>query len=264
MGHTRLGMLPKTRKWEAVVALLATKESPVNITPSDIPDIASSTLTAAECSLKNAIGNNVVAEAFYLMTKLFLASRADEPKTEIKALGIVIDDNSTAFDVIAQFQDVLDNEGFEYRKGDTGEIAQQAAGETLSVLLQPEQMSLFNADHSAILHALRKASSKGGFAQAGRIFFASFMKRFLNFYLSRATASCISSERFGKLGAISSFESALQLHCDQSARIVENFAGDWYSKTKYQQGIDKQNITSFMAVALKKLSQELRLQQGQQ
>jgi hypothetical protein len=41
---------------------------------------------------------------------------------------------------------------------------------------------------------------------------------------------------------------------------VQDFCGDWYSKTEFQHGIDLQNTSGFMAVALKKLQAELQKQ----
>ena len=78
------------------------------------------------------------------------------------------------------------------------------------------------------------------------------MTRFLNFYLSRVTA--------GQLGGaenLSRFNEALATHCNQSARIVRDFCGEWYSKTEFQQGIDLENSSRFLAVALQKLKAEL-------
>ncbi len=50
---------------------------------------------------------------------------------------------------------------------------------------------------------------------------------------------------------------ALQTHCEQSARIVRDFCGQWYSKTEFTEGIDPENTARFMAVALDKLRKEL-------
>jgi hypothetical protein len=64
------------------------------------------------------------------------------------------------------------------------------------------------------------------------------------------------------VGAIAQFNAALRSHCDQSARIVRDFCGDWYSKTEYQKGIDLENTSGFLAVALKKLRSELEQQKA--
>jgi hypothetical protein len=46
----------------------------------------------------------------------------------------------------------------------------------------------------------------------------------------------------------------------ESARIVHDFCGEWFSKTEFQKGIDLDNTSNFMAVTLKKLQAELNRQ----
>ena len=89
------------------------------------------------------------------------------------------------------------------------------------------------------------------------------MARFLNFYLSRATAAGLGSPRLRDLGDVAEFNEALRTHCDQSARIVRDFCGEWYSKTAYQEGIDLGNTSRFLAVAVKKLRSELEQQRSE-
>src|SRR5439155_20187418 len=103
-------------------------------------------------------------------------------------------------------------------------------------------------------------STKVGFARLGQRFFGCFMMRFLNFYVSRITASQVGGERLQQLGDLTQFNDALRTHCQQSARIVHDFCGEWYSKTEFQQGIDLNNTSGFMAVALRKLQAELKRQ----
>jgi hypothetical protein len=61
---------------------------------------------------------------------------------------------------------------------------------------------------------------------------------------------------------VAEFNNALRAHCDQSARIVRDFCGEWYSKTEYEKGIDLENTSRFVAVALKKLRSELEQQKA--
>jgi hypothetical protein len=56
-------------------------------------------------------------------------------------------------------------------------------------------------------------------------------------------------ERFGE---------ALDLHCRQASRIVETFAGGWYSKARYQQGLTEPGVARFVGYALRKMRLELR------
>ena len=95
----------------------------------------------------------------------------------------------------------------------------------------------------------------------GQKFFGIFIARFLNFYLSRVTASAVNGPNISQVGDIYSFNEALRLHCEQSARIVRDYCGEWCSKTEYLTGINLQNTSGFIAIALKKLQAELQRQE---
>jgi len=60
MGHIRLGRLPRTRKWQAVVALLG----------GDAPlaDIAAASAAAAQSGLRFAHADPALAHSFWLLT----------------------------------------------------------------------------------------------------------------------------------------------------------------------------------------------------
>jgi hypothetical protein len=117
---------------------------------------------------------------------------------------------------------------------DLSEIAQQSAGEAITSLAGARTASLFGGSSADVQNAMRSLSTRKGFGELGQRFFGRFVARFLNFYLSRVTASALGSPRLRDLGDIAQFNDALRSHCDQSARIVRDFCGEWYSKTEYQ------------------------------
>jgi len=45
---------------------------------------------------------------------------------------------------------------------------------------------------------------------------------------------------------------------------VRDFCGTWYSKTEHEQGINFENESRFLAVAMRKLSSELEQQKAEQ
>ena len=263
MGHTRLGPIPKTRKWEAVVRLLESEDLDIGRASAHITDIASFALGAAEGAIKQAKNDVGLTQSLYLLIRILQATREPNPVAALDNMGIRLSDNATAFQMISQFQDLLDKTIIKRgpRTGVT-EIAQQAAGETLSSMLGSLEQSLFKTSRNEILQTLRSTSTKAGFSKLGRTFFAQFLKRFLNFYLSRASASLVSSPSFAHVGGISDFDQALELHCYQSAHIVEAFAGSWYSKASFKSTIDIDHTKRFIAVSLQKIADELNIQGG--
>ena len=139
-------------------------------------------------------------------------------------------------------------------------MAQQAAGQALSELAGPAAITLFGSGSAEAQDAVRTLSTKAGFSRLGQRFFGCFIARFLNFYLSRITAAKVGTQAFDHSGELSQFNELFYTHCNQSARIVYTFCGEWYSKTEFRRGITLDNTSGFMAVALRKLRAELRRQ----
>lgn len=48
-----------------------------------------------------------------------------------------------------------------------------------------------------------------------------------------------------------------RVHCHEAALIVKEFAGDWYSKNKFEAGITERQAANFASYCLKKLGDEL-------
>lgn len=271
MGHTRLGKIPTTRKWKAVVSLVSTGSSTgssatlgsPNLVSQNIDAIASQTLDAAQGGLDAAINDLGLRYTFFLLTQIALAARSDNWKQQLADLGLELSDNSTLYDLTTELQSSVDDFLFRNKhNSDISEMAQKAAGEAISVLASPKSTSMFGNGLDQVQIAIKDLSTKKGFSTLGQKFFGLFMSHFLNFYLSRVTATNINSRTVQQVGEISRFNEALRTHCEQSARVVHDFCGEWYSKTEYQKGIDLDNTSGFVAIAVKKLQAELRQQES--
>lgn len=92
------------------------------------------------------------------------------------------------------------------------------------------------------------------FGTLARDFFARLTRRYLTFFLSHELSNHVGGKRrFASIADHAEFNAALDLHCRQASRIVEEFAGSWFSKTNWEQGITPENVRGFAWVALKKL-----------
>ena len=266
MGHTRLGAIPKTRKWNELIEQVAGlgRTGNVTVAAASIDAIAAQTLDAAQKGLDRAAHDSGVCYTFYLITQLALASRTSDWEGALGEHGIRLSQVSSVFDFTSEVQDAIDRYISQNPSGatDLSEIAQQSAGEAITSLAGSRTASLFGGSSADVQRAIRSLSTKKGFGALGQRFFGRFVARFLNFYLSRVTAATLGSPRLKDLGDVAEFNNALRTHCDQSARIVRDFCGEWYSKTEYQKGIDLENTSKFVAVALKKLRRELEQQRA--
>lgn len=128
------------------------------------------------------------------------------------------------------------------RATDLSEIAQQSAGEAIASLAGMRTENLFGGGSADVQAAMHSLSTKRGFGELGQRFFGRFMARFLNFYLSRVTAAELGRPPLRDLGDVAEFNHAVRDHCDQSARIVRDFCGTWYSKTEYEEGINPKPV----------------------
>ena len=266
MGHTRLGKIPKTQKWINVIATLAGDEGGETAVPAieNIDQIATQTLIAAQQYLKLATNDLGLQYTFYLLAQVALASRSQDWRAKLQEIGIQIGEHDSLLEFTSEFQNAVD-EYLERRRhaSDISEIAQQAAGEALTFLAAPKSKTLFGAGPEELRSAVKEFSTTKGFSRLGQKFFGTFVARFTNFYLSRLTAAQLGKNNLPDTGELSRFNDALQVHCEQSARIVHDFCGEWYSKTEYQEGINLDNTSRFLAIALRKLSAELNVQEAE-
>lgn len=265
MGHTRLGAIPKSRKWTAVVATISATGNAASSAADGlidrIPEIAEQTLEAAASGLQTATRDEGVHFTMYLLTQIALKSRDNNWLRELQGLGLRLNETSSVVDLTVELQAAIDDYiSTNSRPTDVSEIAQQAAGEAVAALTINQAQTLFGTGAENLRLAVRNLSTKKGFSVLSREFFANFMTRFLGFYLSRVTASQAGSEHLPQVGDLSRFDDALRLHCYQSARIVETYSGEWYSKTEYMEGISLENSANFVKVAFKKLQAELKVQ----
>ncbi len=93
MGHVRLGVLPKSRKWRQVVEQLRLG--------ADTGIVAAATADAAEASLKRASDDPAFLHAFWLLTQVPLAARGPTFEKDLRRLGLRISDQPSLLEVTA-------------------------------------------------------------------------------------------------------------------------------------------------------------------
>lgn len=125
MGHVRLGSLPRTRRWQQVVGLIAAGAEP--------DQVASATLTTAEQALKRAYDDIGLTETVWLLTQLPLAAREENFVSALRSRGIDVSDAPSLAEITCAVADAIDRRiGKNGNRSDLGEMAQMAAVETIS------------------------------------------------------------------------------------------------------------------------------------
>jgi len=138
MGHIRLGRLPATKKWQQVVALLSRGAS--------LEQIAGASADAAENSLEHARRDPALLQSFWLLTQVPLAARSPDFPDSLKSLGLDVSDSPSLMEIVGAFSAVIDRH-VERSGGrtDLGELAQNAAAESLATVVGADLPTLFGA-----------------------------------------------------------------------------------------------------------------------
>jgi hypothetical protein len=253
MGHVRLGVLSKSRKWQQVVEELRLG--------ADVGTVAASAADAAEASLQAASQDPAFLHSFWLLTQIPLAARGPDFAEGLRRLGLAVSIQPSLMDVAAAFSAAVDRYARQHGgRTDLGEMAQMAAVESLTAAVEPALPSLFGPRPEEVQRAIGRLAGGGRFSTLAREFFARLTQRSLDYYLSRELGNHIGAgERFRDDRARSQFDDALEWHCREASRIVESFAGGWYGKNVYQgDGLTTDGIRRFAPVAFKKIRAELR------
>lgn len=271
MGHQRLGKIPKSKPFTQVVALISGTAgggggaAGVSIV-EDVEDIAAATLTAAQAGLDEARNDSGLCDTFYLLTQLVLAARDEANWRErFVELGITLGADAGMFEFVSELQYAIQDRLDERNSySDIAEMARKAAVDAVNSLAARHAASLFGTGPEELRDAVRKLSTRKGFAELGRTFFGRLLSQYLNFFICKETPNAVRNGRLNGVDGLREFESALDDHCYQSAKIVGDFCGDWYSKTEWREGIDPLNTSRAVAFAIEKLQRELAQQRGGQ
>lgn len=251
MGHVRLGELPRTRNWVQVLDLVGGG--------AGAPDVAAATMRAAQRGLEEASQDKGLVYTVWLLTQVPLTARSADFEGRLRKLGLDVAGSPSLLEVTGAFADAVD--AHLRRTGgrtDLGEMAQMAAAEAIAKFGSPANGSLFDIGVPSAQEALGALATPTKFSAMTREFFARLTTKYLTYFLSRELSNYVGpSGRFAGSDEHAEFTRALDLHCQQASRIVEVFAGGWFSKTNFKGQVTQQKASGFVGVAMKKLRAEL-------
>lgn len=252
MGHIRIARLPKVRGWKEVISLLSTENS----SPADI---SGATARAAKEYFGKIKTDPSLVFTYWLLTQITYKARTVDFANELCNIGLNIGEVTSALDFlsnIANFSRVqikLRGESFPL-----SEFAQLSLREVLTETIGQHSKSLFGTTKEDIRLACRRYSNPNQFAKLARLYFSKITNRILQFFVSKESPNQVGKGRkFEDVSELADFNSALEGYCYQSAKIVEVFAGGWYSKRNWQGEISESDAQGFVAVAMKKLRTEI-------
>jgi hypothetical protein len=255
VGHLRLGRLKKTRQWSQVVALLEGA-------PYDTAGVVRATIIAADHQLRTLSKDPSLAYCFWVLTRITWAGRSTDFTSELVDLGLHDGAQASALTFIARLSDHVRTELARHpESGPVSEIASLSLKRSLTETVGTRGPSLFGSTVEDLQGAFRDYSTRRGFSELSQRFFGDFLSRTLRSLLDRELPNHIGPPHsVTTIQKSSEFLEAIDLYTRQSAGIVRDFAGGWYSKHNWEsQGrISLEEASNFVAVALRKFRSELK------
>lgn len=256
MGHQRLGTLPRSKPWREVVALITGGAT--------VEELAAAASHAAERSMIDASADTAARYSFWLLAKIPLAAREPDFAAALRTLGLDVPQAPMLADVVCGLMEAVDRHVAEFgTRTDFGEIAQLSSAEALYAVGGREVQELFGTSPDSIQNALSGFATVRQFAVLARDFFARLTRRHLDYYLSRELSAHVGAgRRFPSMREHRSFEQALDLHCREATRVIQEYSGEWLSKHNFEGGIDLPKAGRFVSYASEKITSELRHRRG--
>jgi len=259
MGHQRLGRLPRTRGWPAVVGLIAGGQ--------DASSIAAQVAKAAETTLLSAAADPALRDAYFLLIQIPTAAKATHFAEALRQVGVETDSAPDLADIAAALTTTLDRLARHYdRNSDFGEMAAKSAVEGLLAIAARDGVGLLGSAHAAdeARAVLSRLATPRMFGILARETMSRLLRACLGYYLSRELPNHVGSNlRFPSIREHHAFDQALDLHCREATRIMEQYAAEWYSKANFEEGFTSANVGRFANVAFKKVVKELRARQAE-
>lgn len=255
MGHIRLGELPRTKTWARVAAELAAPDS----SPASC---ASTVLAAARSHVERVKGDAGLNYCFWLLVRIATASRQADFGVEMRQLGIPPDGITSGVEFVRRVGRLVEKT-LPKRGGNAifGRLAQLSLTDALSSRIAEQSRSLFGTTIVEVQDACRRLSTRDRFGEVSREFFAGFLSRVITFVVDKESSNAVGPSRtFASSHDMAAFQRALRTYCKETALIVEDFSGGWFSLHNWEtnNAITEDDARRFTAYALKKLGDSLQ------
>jgi len=253
MGHERLGLLPNNTKWRSVVSAIA------DLPEHDfrVDELVEKTLANVQAQYRRLHTDPAVSAAFAFIVYLSSASKADDPRQELRKIGIVLPDRPSLLAVATALQHWLSQHQDSLERS---ELARAATADALGSwygFARSDQKLLFTEDDP--YRPWRNAASGAGFCELSRFFFAKLTERYLRFFLEREASSALRTleERDRFSDELRKHIHRISEHAFETSRITQSFAAGWFNKNTRQGYPSPKEIEGFLAHAFGKMREGL-------
>jgi hypothetical protein len=220
--------------------------------------VSAAAMHAAERGLRAAADDPAVLEAVWLLVRIPLAARGPDFAAGLRELGLTVPNASELLHVAIAYSAAVDERAAAGRnRTDLAEMAQLAGVETINTRVGPRAASLFGTGPDEVKAVFAGLATVARFGEFARRFFAAFAFRVLDYFVCRALPD--------QTGPGRRFTERLRAHANESAVIVQQFSGEWFSKHRFETGgvIGRGETQDFLRYAIEtKLTGELRRREG--
>lgn len=254
MGHERIGYLPKTKKWRAIVAEITNFSADENT----IDQIASKTTKNLITRYKQIENDNGVFAAINYLILLTYSAKQKNSSEFLCKYGINLPANFNLLTLSKSIKDFISSQS---DSREYSAFASHALIETVSEWTKKnaiQQRILFDTSKNSF-DEWQTASNGSGFCELSRLFFTNFTENYLKYFLEREASSKINN-----LFDRSTFNKKLEEHIDiiskhafETTKITQSFSAGWYNKFVSEGLPPKEKIKGFISYSFGKLNSEL-------
>lgn len=255
MGHERVGILPKSVRWNRLVFQMG------GFFASEVPvgALAAQTLQNVRRQYETLFQDDAVKAAFAFLVKFAHACRSQDPHEALKASGIPMAEKATLLSIVRTLKEQIPQQ---QAVTEYGQITIGAAADAIGNWYKQnasQQLPLFEPSDE-FLDSWRPLGNGSGFCELSRLFFGKVTERYLNYFLERAaSATCPSLEHRERFQEdIRSHVDAVSKHAFETAKITESFAAGWFNGHARDRIPTNREIEGFLSVAFGKMRDELR------
>lgn len=254
MGHVRIGFLPHTRQWNAIIDQLSSYDN----NPAMVAVIADRTLDAVRKEFEGLQYDESVIKAIEYLANIVVSSRQDDQIIFLKENGYTVDDNLSLFALTACAQNLIQTS---YGSLETNKLARDAAVQAVMDFYEKhssKQLTLFQNDDNPF----KEKGSGREFCELARYFFASFTEKQIRYYIDRIAASTIDNyENYMHFSdSLTAQSLAITEHAFEISKIMQSFAAGWFNKYALDKSPAEESVTDFLKMSFGKVREELRLE----
>lgn len=252
MGHERIGILPRRRRWAQVIENM----SGAAISSEQTALLAAKVLKNVNSRFSKMASDAGVQSAFGFLVGL--VASVETRNTESRCVpDTYLDDDPSPLQLVSALRQWVEanRQSLEYSS-----IAIAAAADAIAAWTRKADStpSLFS-DRDTARDVWSRASSSGGFSEVTRLFLAKFTERYLNYFLEREASAEIHTfqDRRRFSSRLSSHVDQVSCHAFETSKITQSFAAGWYNLHLKDQIPGDDEIRGFLGLCFSKVREEL-------